>query len=212
VRGRAEYVLRKLGAGHAQAAGVRDIVEQIDQVTRTIRQLLDFSRVSPAIVQPVSIAEALRDVSELMRFEAERHKIAIAIDAPADLEPASADPDQLRQVLVNLTKNALDASSPSGRITLRAGPDGEGAMQSRLRIEIEDHGCGIPAATLNRIFDPFYTTKKRGHGTGLGLAIAAQIVRNHGAEIRVASEEGRGSVVSVLWPTAAAEEHRSHGG
>jgi signal transduction histidine kinase len=81
-----------------------------------------------------------------------------------------------------------------------------------FRIEIEDHGGGIPAASLNRIFDPFFTTKKRGHGTGLGLAITAQIVRNHGAEIRVDSEEGRGSRISVLWPTTAKEERRSHGG
>jgi signal transduction histidine kinase len=212
VRGRAEYVLRKLGPEHSQASGVADIVEQIDQVTRTIRQLLDFSRVSPAVVQPVSIAEALRDVRELMRFEAERHKIAIDIEAPDDLEPVSADPDQLRQVLVNLMKNALDASAPASRVVLRALRDGDDAVHSRLRIEIEDHGGGIPAASLNRIFDPFFTTKKRGHGTGLGLAITAQIVRNHGAEIRVDSEEGRGSRISVLWPTTAKEERRSHGG
>lgn len=212
VRGRAEYVLRKLGGQHPQAAGVRDIVDQIDQVTRTIRQLLDFSRVSPAAVQAVPVAEVLRDVSELMRFEAEPRHIAIAIDADADLEPASADPDQLRQVLVNLTKNALDASPPSSRVVLSARRDVSDAMQSRLRIAIEDCGCGIPADSLNRIFDPFYTTKKRGHGTGLGLAIAAQIARNHGAEIRVESEEGRGSVVSLLWPTAVFEERHSHGG
>ena len=212
VRGRAEYVLRKLGADHPQASGVADIVEQIDQVTRTIRQLLDFSRVSPAVVQPVSIHEALRDVSELMRFEAERRHINIDVDADANLEPASADPDQLRQVLVNLTKNALDASNPASHVILRARRDAEGAVHSRLRIDIEDRGCGIPAASLHRIFDPFYTTKKRGHGTGLGLAIAAQIVRNHGAEIRVDSEEGRGSCVSVLWPTTAAEESQRHGG
>jgi signal transduction histidine kinase len=85
-------------------------------------------------------------------------------------------------------------------------------MRNRLCIEVEDHGCGIPAASLNRIFDPFFTTKKRGHGTGLGLAIAAQIVSNHGAEIRVDSEEGRGSRIAVLWPTAAAREHEAHGG
>ena len=168
--------LRKLGADHPQAIGVADIVEQIDHVTRTIRQLLDFSRVSPAVVQPVSVNEALRDVSDLMRFEAERRQVAIDVEAADDLEPASADPDQLRQVLVNLTKNALDASAPASHVILRARRDGEDLMHARVRIDIEDHGCGIPAASLHRIFDPFFTTKKRGHGTGLGLAITAQIV------------------------------------
>ena len=212
VRGRAEYVLRKLGPEHAQAGGIADIVEQIDQVTRTIRQLLDFSRVSPATVQPVSIAEALRDVAELLRFEAERRKITIDLEAADELQPLSADPDQLRQVLVNLMKNALDASEPGSRVVVRAVRDGDETMHNRLRIEIEDHGCGIPAASLNRIFDPFYTTKKRGHGTGLGLAITAQIVRNHGAEIHVQSEEGHGSRISVFWPITASEERLSHGG
>jgi signal transduction histidine kinase len=212
VRGRAEYVMRKLGADHPQAQSIGDIVEQIDHVTRTIRQLLDFSRVSPAVVQPVSVTDALRSVSELMRFEAERRKIAIAVEAPADLEPALADPDQLQQVLVNLTKNALDASEAGSAVTLRAGREASGGVQTRLRIDVEDRGCGISASDLHRIFDPFYTTKKRGQGTGLGLAVTAQIVRNHGAEIRVDSEEGRGSCISLLWPTAAQEERRSHGG
>lgn len=211
VRGRAEYVLRKIGGEHPQAKGVADIVDQIDHVTRTIRQLLDFSRVSPAVVQPVSVTDALRNVSELLRFEGERRKIAIDVESPADLEPASADPDQLQQVLVNLTKNALDASEPGGRVTLRACREEKSGVRTRLRIDVEDHGCGIPAAELNRIFDPFYTTKKRGQGTGLGLAVTAQIVRNHGAEIRVASEEGRGSCMSLLWPTAAEQERRTHG-
>jgi len=211
VRGRAEYVLRKIGAEHPQAKGVADIVDQIDHVTRTIRQLLDFSRVSPAVVQRVSVTHALGNVAELLRFEAERRQIAIDVESAAELEPASADPDRLQQVLVNLTKNALDASEPGGRVTLRACREESDGVRTRLRIDIEDRGCGIPAADLNRIFDPFYTTKKRGQGTGLGLAVTAQIVRNHGAEIRIVSEEGRGSCVSLLWPTAAAEERRSHG-
>ncbi|HWE26804.1 MAG TPA: HAMP domain-containing sensor histidine kinase, partial [Polyangia bacterium] len=162
--------------------------------------------------QPVSIGEALGDVADLLRFEAERRKTTITLEATADLAPLSADPDQLRQVLVNLMKNALDASAPGSRVVLRALRDSDDAMHSRLRIEVEDHGCGIPAASLNRIFDPFYTTKKRGHGTGLGLAVTAQIVRNHGAEIRVESKEGVGSLISVLWPITAKEERPSHGG
>ena len=211
VRGRAEYVLRKLGPDHAQREGIADIVEQIDQVTRSIRQLLDFARIAPAAVQPVDVRDTLRDIAELLRFEAERRKIELAVEVEARLEPAAADPDQLQQVLVNLTKNALDACGAGGHVTLRARAEPDEPRGRRLRLEVADDGCGIPAANLHRIFDPFFTTKKRGQGTGLGLAVTAQVVRNHGAEIRVDSEERRGSRVSLFWPTAEAEERRSHG-
>jgi two-component system sensor histidine kinase HydH len=86
-------------------------------------------------------------------------------------------------------------------------PEGE-----RLRIEVADNGCGIPAEHLHQVFDPFFTTKKRGQGTGLGLTVAAQIVRNHGGQIDLESEPGRGTRVLLRWPSArrlsaTAKEH-----
>ena len=73
-------------------------------------------------------------------------------------------------------------------------------------IKIIDNGCGIAPEHRHQIFDPFFTTKKRGQGTGLGLTIASQIVRNHGGEIEVESELGRGTQISLLWPTSAPRE------
>jgi two-component system, NtrC family, sensor histidine kinase HydH len=207
VRGRAEYILRKLGEGHAQSSGVADIVEQIDQVTRTIRQLLDFSRVSPATVQTVDLRELVGSTTDLIRFEADRKKIAVDVEMPADLEPLSADPGQLQQALVNLLKNAFDACNEGGHVILRAGVEPRGdSMWKRVRLEIADDGCGIPAGSIERVFDPFFTTKKRGQGTGLGLSIVAHIVRNHGGEIAIESTEGHGTCVRLLWPLAKAEE------
>jgi signal transduction histidine kinase len=209
VRGRAEYVLGKLGADHPQASGLADIVDQIDQVTRVIRQLLDFSRVSPAAVQPIDLAPAVNDVLELLRFESERRHVTAKVDIDAQVSPLAADPDQLRQVLVNVLKNALDACSDGGQITIRANIEApEGVPWHRVRIEVSDTGCGIPAEDLNRVFDPFFTTKKRGQGTGLGLAVTAQVVRNHGGMIELDSEPGRGTRVSISWPTAAIREAR----
>jgi two-component system, NtrC family, sensor histidine kinase HydH len=209
VRGRAEYVLGKLGGGHPQASGISDIIEQIDQVTRTIRQLLDFSRVSPASVQSVELPEVAQAIVELLHFEAERRKLSLQLDISDNLEPLSADPDQLQQVLVNLTRNAFDACAPGGRVILRAHPELKGAsLWNRIHLEVEDNGCGIPPKDQHRVFDPFFTTKKRGQGTGLGLAIAAQVVRNHGAEILIDSDEGRGTRVIILWPVAAGSEER----
>lgn len=209
VRGRAEYVLGKLGPGHPQAPGIEDIVDQIDQVTRTIRQLLDFSRVSPAAVQAVDLGEVLARVIELLRFEADRKKLDVSVDVERGLAELSADPDQLRQVLVNLLKNAFDACDEGGHVVVcaRAAPPGQPGWR-RVRIELEDDGCGVPPRDLNRIFDPFFTTKKRGQGTGLGLAVVAQIVRNHGGEIALDSAEGRGTRVRLDWPAAETLEAR----
>ena len=216
VRGRAEYILGKLGPGHTQAQGLQVIVDQIDRVSRTIRQLLDFARVKPASVRTVQVAPVARAVAELLRFEAERRKVEVTVEMPDDLPPVMADPDQLQQVFVNLAMNALDACEAGGHVKMVAGSDG-GAPEGpggwhRVRIEVIDDGCGIPEENRLQIFDPFFTTKKRGQGTGLGLTMAADIARNHGADIEVESESGRGTRMIVLWPTEAkTEEARSAG-
>ena len=208
VRGRAEYVLGKLGLDHSQTRGVQVIIEQIDHVTGTLRQLLDFARVKPAAVRPVAVAAAVRTVVELLRLEAQRRKVSTIYEVPDTLPEVAADPDQLQQVLVNLVMNAYDACAPGGRVTIRARVEEVTAPAglTHVRLEIVDDGCGVPEENRHQVFDPFFTTKKRGTGTGLGLAIAAQIVRNHGGAIELESEPGRGTCVTLLWPTAPLEE------
>lgn len=214
VRGRAEYVLGKLGAGHPQAAGVGVIIEQIDHVSRTIRQLLDFSRLQPAAVQPVALEPLLRDVSELLRLEAERRQVRLEWELPEGVPAIAADPDQLQQVLVNLALNACDACSAGGHVRLKAAvPDaGSSGAWGLVPLTIEDDGCGIPPESLNQVFDPFFTTKKRGQGTGLGLTVVAHVVRNHGGRVELESKPGRGTRVTVLWPAAGpAVTEEQHG-
>jgi signal transduction histidine kinase len=106
------------------------------------------------------------------------------------------DAERIRQVLLNLLDNAAKASPEGASITLRTRADGE-----RVAIEVSDHGRGIEADSLPRIFEPFYTT--RPDGTGLGLAIVQKLVTAHRGEIRVKSEPGTGSTFTVLLPAAA---------
>jgi signal transduction histidine kinase len=144
-----------------------------------------------------------------LRFEVERQKISLSVEVSEALPLLSADPDQLQQVLVNLVKNACDACSTGGHVTIRAHSEERGpSVWNRVRVEVEDDGCGIMPADQLRIFDPFYTTKKRGQGTGLGLTVAAQIVRNHGGEITVDSNRERGARLAVLWPIAEVQEEQ----
>jgi signal transduction histidine kinase len=106
-------------------------------------------------------------------------------------------PNQLKQVLLNLIMNAIEAASPTGYVDVETCLEKDVAV-----IQVEDTGPGMSAETCERIFDPFFTTKQTGEGTGLGLAISYEIVRDHGGEIRVISAVGAGTVVEVRLPLA----------
>jgi signal transduction histidine kinase len=205
IRGRAEYVQGKLGPDHPQGASLGTIIEQIDRVSRTIRQLLDFSRLQPTETRAVPLAPVVDGVRELLSMEAERRRVRMRVDVAAGLPALAADPDQLQQVLVNLVLNACDACEAGGQVRLSAGPaevEPPGPWGG-VRVSIEDDGCGILPEHLHQVFDPFFTTKKRGKGTGLGLTMVAHIVRNHGGRIELDSAPERGTRVTVLWPAAA---------
>jgi signal transduction histidine kinase len=207
VRGRAEILLAKLGPGNAQAENAKIIVEEIDRISRTIEELLDFSLTSKAAAVAVEFGSVAANVAELLAFEARSRKVDIEVDAGWGLPSLAANPDQLKQVLVNLTLNAVHACAPGGHVTLRSRPHDA----RHAAIEVVDDGAGIPEDLRHRVFDPFFTTKKRGKGTGLGLTMAAQLVRNHGGEIDLESSVGRGTRVTVLWPLAESGWEESDG-
>jgi two-component system, NtrC family, sensor histidine kinase HydH len=195
IRGRAEQVLAHL-AGGPRSDDVRVIIKHIDNITSTIRQLLDFSRRQAVAPSPVPLADAIEHARGLLQWKLEARGLSLAVDLDRDLPMLAADPDQLQQVLVNLLLNACDASDRGAVVTLTARPNGTGAV----RIEVIDRGCGILAEHMNAVFDPFFTTKQRGEGTGLGLTIVAGIVRNHAGQINLTSAPGKGTTVTVVWP------------
>ncbi|MBZ4371722.1 ATP-binding protein [Corallococcus sp. AS-1-6] len=204
IRGHAEYMLQKVGGvEHPQGRGLNAIVTQIDRVSRIIRQLLDLSRLQPARAGVVPLAAVVRGLQELLDVEAERRHVHFELDVPERLPSLAADADQLQQVLLNLTLNACDACSAGGHVRLSATTCMAGDVQA-VEIRVQDDGRGIAPEHLHQVFDPFFTTKKRGQGTGLGLSVVAQIVRNHGGQVGVESEPGRGTVVTLRWPVAAA--------
>ncbi|WP_404362494.1 ATP-binding protein [Corallococcus coralloides] len=204
IRGHAEYMLQKVGGvDHPQGRGLNAIVTQIDRVSRIIRQLLDLSRLQPARAGVVPLAAVVRGLQELLDVEAERRHVHFELDVPERLPSLAADADQLQQVLLNLTLNACDACSAGGHVRLSATTCMAGDVQA-VEIRVQDDGRGIAPEHLHQVFDPFFTTKKRGQGTGLGLSVVAQIVRNHGGQVGVESEPGRGTVVTLRWPVAAA--------
>jgi len=204
ISGRAEQLLAKLPAGNGADAtrkGLSSILTQVDKVSSTIRQLLDFARVRPIEGGTITPAQALGQAAALLEHRFRQAKVELSVDAPPSVPAVAADPGQLEQVLVNVLMNACDACSAGGHVAARArGVDG------RVSLEISDDGVGIPPEHLPSVLDPFFTTKKRGQGTGLGLTIAADIVKNHGGTLEIKSAVGRGTTVRVVLPTAAREE------
>jgi two-component system, NtrC family, sensor histidine kinase HydH len=198
-RGRAEYMLSRPGSDAVQRDGLGVIVSQVDHVSRTISQLLDFSRQRAPRRGRVSIPDAVAATVELLRFELERRQVSVECALPSDLPPLLADADLVQQVLVNLVLNACDACEPGGRVRVGAAHEVVDGL-TWMCLVVEDDGCGIRPEHRHRIFDPFFTTKKRGHGTGLGLSIVARIVRDHGGRIDIESVVGEGTRVLVRWP------------
>jgi two-component system, NtrC family, sensor kinase len=229
ISGRAETVRRQLADDHPLARHLAIILRQADRIGGIIRQLLEYTRPRPPGVRPVEVGRLLERIAELLEPLAHPRGLTFQVQAPDPLPPVLADPDQLQQVVLNLATNAMDATPAGGRIVLTAQagaptPEAADAPQASrvgrgptpepcVTIGIADRGAGIPADRLERIFEPFFSTKEPGRGTGLGLPIVESIVRAHGGGIRIESGDGQGTTVRLLWPCGpiGSPQETSHG-
>jgi len=191
-----------------KARSAAEIIEtQCRDMTRIIRQLLDFARPRPARRVPMQdLGELARGTLEALAPLAGTRGVALRFRGATPLH-ASVDPGQVRQVLVNLVMNAVQASPRNEHVTVTldqvdaAPPSSPGAPPTPCaRVTVEDRGPGIPADVRARLFEPFFTTKDVGEGTGLGLSVAHGLAQEHGGWIAVDSEPGRGSRFSLLLP------------
>ena len=201
IRGRAEHLL-EAAPGAPASRDLAAIIDQIDAITGTIRQVLDFAHPQRIEAQPADAAAVAARAADLLAWRFDRRRLTCSIVAAPATPKVRADPQQLTQVFLNLLSNAADAS-PDGasiRIALRAE---EAAPARFVRIEIEDHGQGIAPENLSAVFDPYFTTKPVGEGAGLGLTVVAHIVRSHGGDVALRSTVGVGTTAAVLWPAAA---------
>jgi signal transduction histidine kinase len=217
IGGRAEYLIRKPRSAAELTENLQIIRSQIDRVAAIVRQLLQFSRKTEPVMRAVQLPSLLHYVEKLLQHQIEEKKVVVENRFPESLPAIKADPDLLQQVFINLFQNSLHAVDAGGKITIeaelpsngRSAPDAAGPDQC-LQIVFEDNGSGIPPQHLGHVFDPFFTTKDVGDGTGLGLSVSYGIIRDHGGDIRVDSEDGRGArfIISlpVSRPAAAARE------
>jgi signal transduction histidine kinase len=151
---------------------------------------------------------------ELIHHHLRRGLITVAQEFASDTPTIDADPQRLRQVFLNLLTNASDAMPRGGTLTLRTAPATLPDGMPAVLIEVRDTGVGIPAENLERVTEPFFTTKEEGKGTGLGLPICRRVVQEHHGTIEIASEVGKGTTVRVVLPVKSgtnADQLRSAG-
>ncbi|MGH9805536.1 MAG: hybrid sensor histidine kinase/response regulator [Candidatus Acidiferrales bacterium] len=173
---------------------------EAERASRIVRSLLLFARGAGAERQPVHVAEMLTRALALRAYEFKIENIRVEREFSPEAPRVFADATQLQQVFLNLLLNAEQAirsQRQHGQITLRTRWE---PAKERVLAEVADDGPGIPAAVLPHIFDPFFTTKSTPEGTGLGLSISRAIVREHGGELSVESETGRGATFIVALP------------
>jgi PAS domain S-box-containing protein len=170
--------------------------EGLDRIRRIVNDLRDFARLDDSDLQDADLNAGIASTVNIIAAGAARLKDVQIEQRLASVIPLVACyPGKINQVVMNLLANAIDASPAGGKVTVESR-----ATPRHVEIAVSDQGPGIDPAIRHRIFDPFFTTKAPGDGTGLGLSISYGIVREHGGEIDVVSEPGRGATFTVRIP------------
>jgi two-component system, NtrC family, sensor kinase len=176
---------------------LKDVADETARAKKIVGNLLDFARESTSMIQTLDLENLLHTTIHLAENQVRMSGIKIEMQVTENLPQIHGDGQKLQQVLLNLILNAVDASSKGDKIQVIALPHGNA---DQIAIKIVDYGQGIPAHILPSIFDPFFTTKAKGKGTGLGLSVSQGIVAKHGGKILVSSEEGSGTIFTVVLP------------
>jgi signal transduction histidine kinase len=166
---------------------------EINRLDYIVTQFLQAIRPAPPQIKPTPLNAVVQRTLELLQPELDNRGLNVKTRLARSLPIAPVDPTQVQQVLVNLIKNAAHAMSKGGTLTLRTGEGADGVW-----VSVTDTGGGIPQEQINRIFEPFYTTKKK--GSGLGLMIVQRIVRAHGGRIELESRVGHGTTFRIWLP------------
>jgi two-component system, cell cycle sensor histidine kinase and response regulator CckA len=223
VLGFSDMALRRLPADHPAAADIQEVIKAGGRAARITQQLLAFSRQQLNQPEPLSVATVVRDLGKLLQQSlGAGYELQLAV--PPEVPLVHADRTQLEQVLINLVLNARDATPAGGLVSVVVETlELDGSFRSRheevafrpgtyVMLAVSDTGTGMDRETMDRAFEPFYTTKPVGQGTGLGLSTVYGIVKQAGGYVWLYSEPGQGTVVKIYLPAAGSAEPAGAGG
>jgi PAS domain S-box-containing protein len=172
-----------------------NIKENIDRITRIVRELVDFSRPPSYELAIQDITDIIRTALGIVKYDKRVRKVNFHTDLKPSLPKVNIAADQVLQVFVNILINAIDAVEGNGEISIQSDFD-----RKNIYVDINDNGCGMDQNTIEKIFDPFYTTKEVGRGTGLGLSVSYGIIKRFNGEIKVESRINKGSKFTIVLP------------
>jgi two-component system NtrC family sensor kinase len=195
-------IREKMPDGSPEAEDLDLVIRETKRCAAIIRRLLDFAREKTPEKKYHDLNRIVEDTARILDRPAQVRDIEIALDLDRDLPSVWVDADLIKQVIMNMLVNAQHAIEEKGSITVRTrrAPEAGAGSVPMVGISIIDTGCGIPPENLQRIFDPFFTSKGTGKGTGLGLSVSHGIVSAHGGTIKVESALGEGSTFHVYLP------------
>jgi PAS domain S-box-containing protein len=188
----------------ARRTTLHTILAQITRISTTLKDLVNFARPSASQRGRFDLNELVRETLRLVAYNSRFQGISFEPQLADDLKPAYADVNEIQQVLINLIFNAADASQHRGGI-IRIVTENQAARDNSAHIKkvlmrVADNGAGIPPENLSRVFDPFFTTKPAGAGVGLGLSLCQRIILANLGTIRIDSEIGKGTAVTICLP------------
>ena len=200
IAGFANSLLRSGSLDEKSRAKVSIILEESNRLDKILKSLLNFARPTQGAEGRVDAALVAGQTMELMALACQKQGVEAVVEAAPGLPLAKGDPELVKQCIINMVKNAMEAMPEGGRLTLRAYPRGGNVV-----MELADTGKGIPPENLDHVFNPFFSTKDK--GAGLGLAMIKKILDDAGGSVELESEQGKGTTVRlVLAPLMAADE------
>ncbi len=197
IRGLAQFVYNSFSKTDERKEDLNTIIQEVDRLNKLVVQVLDFAKLKKPNLTRFSLNDLIRKITELLKLEIKKKQIKFSLELSPDISQIQADEDQVRQVLMNVVINAIQAIPKKGEIKIKT----EKTLlkgESAVKLIIKDSGIGITEKDFNQIFDPFFSTKEQ--GSGLGLSIVYKLIEAHQGEIKVESKEGKGTKLVIFLP------------
>jgi signal transduction histidine kinase len=186
---------------------INGVLSSVERCAKITRRLLSFMRNSGVTTERIHLGETIQEVLAFLSKEAEFRSFHISVQVDEGVPPITSDRGRLQEIFLNVINNSFAAMQDGGHLTVTAKRHKEGTVS----VTVQDDGCGIPKADLDRVFEPFFSTRTGKGGTGLGLSITSGLVQELGGQIRVDSEVGKGTSFTLLLPiTIQKKEQQSY--